>query len=132
MRDIANVYSSCGRTYLNILGTAVAMQGDICRDADMPWELYAKQVSPFQWNTPMLQFVADKINTAARQTIADQAKRIAALKMSIEGWRDDLTMVRYFDNLSPGSTRTIQNLINHMTEAAARPALNPPAKGSDV
>lgn len=89
---LAQVLSSCGRYYLSVAGIVVAMQGDRCREGDMPDEVYdpipeeelasatiggkpvrdmePKVVRFFRgdnWNLLMLRYAADRINeTAAR------------------------------------------------------------------
>lgn len=39
-KRLAEVGFSCGRSYLSVAGIAVAMEGDKCRDGDMPEEVY--------------------------------------------------------------------------------------------
>src|SRR5688572_12433766 len=99
MKQIAEVLFSCGRSYLSVAGVAVAMEGDKCRDGDLPDEVYEpipahelergiiggesikgmdpKVVRFFRgdnWTPKMLQFVADKINAHAQgSTNGDEA-----------------------------------------------------------
>jgi hypothetical protein len=61
---IADVFSSCGRRYLDVNGIAVAMEGDICRDPDVvgpmePWEVVEK---PAPWTKNRLERAAELIN----------------------------------------------------------------------
>lgn len=93
MSDIAEVRCTCGRYVLFVAGIAVAMQGDKCRDGELPEEVLdpipqhvydhgsiggepitkdmnAKLVRFFvgnYWNETMLRYAADKINAAMRQ-----------------------------------------------------------------
>lgn len=87
MADLAEVCFTCGQAYLSVAGIAVAMEGDACRDGDMPGEVYdpipaheleygtiggesvngmdTKVVRFFRgstWTVKMLQYAADKIN----------------------------------------------------------------------
>lgn len=91
---LAEVRLSCGRLYLKVAGVIVAMQGDKCRDNELPEECYDpippheleratigdKKASelPIQlvrffrgdcWNEAMLEYVAKKINDAPRRPI---------------------------------------------------------------
>lgn len=90
-RIIAKVSGACGRYFLNVAGVAVAMEGDPCRDGDMPENIlppipeeeleYATiggqpikdmpiDIVRFfrgdKWNKAMLEYVAGKINEAAQ------------------------------------------------------------------
>jgi hypothetical protein len=92
MPQLAKVLSSCGRYYLSVAGIAVAMQGDPCRDGDMPESVYPpipkeeleratiggepikdtpmKVVRFFRgdnWTKEMLEYAAAKINEAAEK-----------------------------------------------------------------
>jgi hypothetical protein len=84
---IAEVLFSCGRHYLSVCGLAVAMEGDRCRESDLPddvlppippEELAAASIGgkpaaemPLsvvrffrgeRWDEMMLRYVADEIN----------------------------------------------------------------------
>jgi hypothetical protein len=84
---LAQVKFSCGRSYLSVAGIALAMEGDKCRDGDLPPEIYepipehemehgtiggepVKGMDPalirfFRgscWTEGMLKYAADKIN----------------------------------------------------------------------
>lgn len=88
---LATVGLSCGRQYLKVAGVIVAMEGDKCRDSDIPEDILPpiplfeldnarigdklakdlpiKVVRFFRgddWNGKMLQWAADKINNAAK------------------------------------------------------------------
>lgn len=87
---IAEVRSSCGRRYLRVAGIAAAMEGDPCRDGNMPEsvlppippeeldaatiggkpakDMPVDEVRCFRgenWTVEMLQYAADKINAEA-------------------------------------------------------------------
>jgi hypothetical protein len=88
---LAEVLLSCGRQYLSVAGFAVAMEGDKCRDSHMP-ESVLPPIPPEEleharigdkmakdlpidlvrffrgdnWTPAMLEYVADKINEAAK------------------------------------------------------------------
>ena len=93
MKLIANVYFSCGRSYLSVAGIVVAMEGDPCRDNEFPeavlppipaeeWDhatiggkpikgMPIKSVRFFRghnWNVDMLQYAADRINEKSKGT----------------------------------------------------------------
>lgn len=86
---LAEVRLSCGRHYLKVAGVIVAMEGDKCRDSEMPEEILPeipaaelehamigehrasdlpiKTVRFFRgdcWTKRMLEWAADKINRA--------------------------------------------------------------------
>lgn len=87
---LAEVLFSCGRHYLNVAGIAVAVEGDRCRDGDMPDDVYdpippeelergtiggqpikgmdVKMVRFFRgdnWTKKMLEYAARRINDEA-------------------------------------------------------------------
>lgn len=89
-QPLAHVGFSCGRCYLQVGGIIVAMEGDKCRDGDLPEEILpeipeaeleratiggepAKDIDRdivrfFRgdvWNQKMLRYAAEKINQAA-------------------------------------------------------------------
>jgi len=88
---IAEVLFSCGRSYLSVAGIAVAMEGDKCRDSNIPESILpeieeselasatigGKPVKdvPIKvtrwfrgdcWTEKMMEYVADKINQAVQ------------------------------------------------------------------
>ena len=88
---IAEVKFSCGRYYLSVADIPLAMEGDKCRTANLPIELYdpippheletaaigdkpVKDMDPkvvlffrgSTWNKAMLDYVADHINQEAQ------------------------------------------------------------------
>lgn len=90
MSKIAEVGLACGRHYLSVAGITVAMEGDKCRDGELPeevyepipeaelatatiggkpiWDMDPKVIRFFRgdyWTPRMLQCVADRINRAA-------------------------------------------------------------------
>lgn len=89
---LAEVRFSCGRHYLSVAGYAIAMEGDRCREGDLPEEVFdpipeeelasatigGKPASEIpievvrffrgdNWNERMLAYVAEKINEAAEK-----------------------------------------------------------------
>jgi hypothetical protein len=89
---LAEVKFSCGRHYLSVGGIAVAMEGDKCRDGDMPEHVYepipeyemehgtiggepVKGMEPAMirffrgsnWTQQMLEYAAQTINEKAKQ-----------------------------------------------------------------
>ncbi len=89
---LAEVNLSCGRYNLTVAGIVLAMEGDKCRDGDMPNEVYdpipeeelatatigGKPVNDMpeelvrffrgsHWNLLMLRYAADKINEATKK-----------------------------------------------------------------
>lgn len=92
MKPLAEVRLSCGRFYLSVAGVALAMEGDKCREGDLPDAVYdpipdeeieratiggqsIKEMDPRivrvfrgeRWNRAMLDYVAEKINTEAER-----------------------------------------------------------------
>jgi len=86
-KELAAVSSACGRTYLEVAGITLAMEGDICRTSDIPedimppipqaelenanvggtpaTELSRELIRFFRrdyWTTEMMEYVANKIN----------------------------------------------------------------------
>ncbi len=91
-KSIAKVLFSCGRHYLSVAGVALAMEGDKCRDGDLPEEVYepipeeelnratigGKPIRDMPmdvvrffrgdcWTKKMLEYVAVRINAAAAE-----------------------------------------------------------------
>ena len=91
MREIANVYYSCGRAYLDVAGVAVAMEGDKCRQLlpdevaqpipqiemehatiggtpikDMPLDI-VRVFRGESWRKKSLEWAAIKINAAIQE-----------------------------------------------------------------
>jgi hypothetical protein len=89
-KPIAEVRCTCGRNVLFVGGFALAMEGDKCRDGRIPEEVRepipepelaaasiggvpAKDLPPDMvrffrgdcWTTPMLEYVAERINAAS-------------------------------------------------------------------
>ena len=92
---IAEARFGCGRSYLSVADVVLAMEGDKCRDGDMPNEVYdpipaheyetatigGESINGMDeclirvfrgstWTPKMLKFVADKINAATKPPIA--------------------------------------------------------------
>src|SRR6266404_5519505 len=91
-KDIAEVLLTCGRYVLFVAGIAVGMEGDKCREASFPEELFdpipeeeleyasiggrpVKEI-PIEvvrwfrgdnWNEQMLRYAANEINTAIKE-----------------------------------------------------------------
>jgi hypothetical protein len=88
---LAEVRFTCGRCYLSVAGIVVAMEGDQCRDGDMPNEVYDAipdreletasiggepikdmpiEVVRFfrgsNWTEKMLEYAASKINATSQ------------------------------------------------------------------
>jgi hypothetical protein len=87
VKDLAEVRCSCGRYFLSVAGIAVAMEGDSCREANVPEDLWGEiptaelaqatigsrpaaelptDVVRFfrggRWNEDMLRWAAETIN----------------------------------------------------------------------
>jgi len=91
VEPLAEVRLSCGRFYLSVAGIAVAMEGDKCREGDLPDEVYPpipdeelatatiggepiadmdpRIIRVFRgerWTESMLRYVAGRINEVSR------------------------------------------------------------------
>lgn len=66
-KPIADVRSACGRYYLDVAGIVVAVEGDACRDRDMPPWLYDRRplFEGDRWSKDLLEHAAERINAAA-------------------------------------------------------------------
>lgn len=67
MSKLATVETACGRAYLSVAGIVVAVQGDVCRDPDVPNVQTAGWIHGMGWTIPMLEFAAAKINEALKE-----------------------------------------------------------------
>jgi hypothetical protein len=90
-KPIAEVLLSCGRYYLSVAGISLAIEGETCREGNLPDQLYdtvpeeefanatiggrpIRNLNPAMvrvfrgslWNKEMLEYVADRINQRAR------------------------------------------------------------------
>ena len=114
MGELAEVRSSCGRYYLSVAGCVVAMEGDKCRDNNLP-ESVLPPIPPEElehatiggkrakdlpidvvrffwgdrWNLGMLEHVASRINNACpcrprRYTAAELAGDLGEIERQIE------------------------------------------------
>jgi len=93
-KQLAEGCFSCGRSYLSVAGICVAIEGDRCREAELPDEVYepipadelatatigGKPVAGMEsrvvrffrgsnWTDKMLEYVAEQINKAAKETL---------------------------------------------------------------
>ncbi len=63
---IAEVLLDCGRYYLKVAGIVLAMEGDKCRDGNIPESVLPikviRCVRGHCWTKKMLEWAADKIN----------------------------------------------------------------------
>lgn len=94
MKDLAETRVCCWRHFLFVAGVAVAMEGDPCRDGDLPEEVLlpipademeratidGKPIKDMptdvvrvcrgdNWTPKMLDYVAAKINAAAKEGV---------------------------------------------------------------